>query len=123
MLARLGRYGDTERGRYFHAHIGIDIPLAGSVADTGDIALTEVQVLFQTAIVYLALLVVVRLLGKRRSGQITGSAVLWPKRGTSGTAKAPWTPRNSNNLTPCVLGGSILCGALQPPAVSSGAPG
>ncbi|WP_437812607.1 hypothetical protein [Sorangium sp. So ce1078] len=41
VFARLGRDGNTVRGRYFYAHIGVDIPLAGSVTGAGDIALTE----------------------------------------------------------------------------------
>ncbi|WP_437316768.1 hypothetical protein [Sorangium sp. So ce385] len=31
------------RGRHFYAHLGIDLPLAGSITDTGDIALTRGQ--------------------------------------------------------------------------------
>ncbi|AUX38143.1 uncharacterized protein SOCE836_103830 [Sorangium cellulosum] len=116
VLAQLGRDGNTERGRYFYAHIGVDIPLAGSVADTGDIALTELEVLFRTAIVYLALLVVVRLLGERRSGQITGSAVLWPKARDFGDRQGAKDAKKFQQFgVPGVLGGSILCGARQPP--------
>ncbi|WP_437952922.1 hypothetical protein WME98_21045 [Sorangium sp. So ce296] len=40
MLARLERGGNTVRGRHFYAHLGVDLPLAGSVTDTGDIALS-----------------------------------------------------------------------------------
>ncbi|WP_437998294.1 hypothetical protein WMF26_48675 [Sorangium sp. So ce185] len=40
VLARLERDGNTVRGRHFYAHLGVDLPLAGSVTDTGDIALS-----------------------------------------------------------------------------------
>ncbi|MGK3968515.1 hypothetical protein WMF38_30580 [Sorangium sp. So ce118] len=41
VFARLERDGAALRGRYFYAHVGVDIPLAGSVTDAGEIALTE----------------------------------------------------------------------------------
>ncbi|MGK3998261.1 hypothetical protein [Sorangium sp. So ce1024] len=41
VFARLVRDGGSLRGRYFYAHVGVDIPLTGSVTDAGEIALTE----------------------------------------------------------------------------------
>ncbi|WP_437980883.1 hypothetical protein [Sorangium sp. So ce117] len=41
VFARLERDGGTVWGRYFYAHVGVDIPLAGSVTDAGELALVE----------------------------------------------------------------------------------